>query len=83
MIQFRHPRPDRNVGTNYQYRYFTGRLGVAVQLICQRPLEAIPGNLIMIPGHSDKDRLIESDRWLPQREADHSKRHEEEQYRAD
>jgi hypothetical protein len=83
MIQFRHPRPDHGVGPNYQYRDFTARLGVAVQLICQRSLEALASNLIVIRGDSDKNRLVESDRWLPQCEADHSKRHEEKQDRAD
>lgn len=82
MIEFRHPGPDHRIGTNYQYRDLAGRPGVAVQLICQRSLKALPSDLIVIWRDTDKNRLIESDWWLPQCEADHAKRHEEKQDRA-
>jgi hypothetical protein len=36
----------------------------------------------VIWGDTDKNRLIESDWWLPQCETDHAKRHEEKQDRA-
>ena len=58
MIQFRRAGTDHRVRTDYQYRHFTARLGVAVQLICQRPLETLPTNLIMIRGNPDKHRLV-------------------------
>jgi hypothetical protein len=51
-------------------------------LVCQRSLEALPSDLIVVWGDTDQNRLIEPDWWLPQCEADHSKRHEEKQDRA-
>jgi hypothetical protein len=83
MIEFRRPGFDYRVSANDQYRDFVVRLRVAVQLIGERPLETLPGDLIMIRRDSDKDRLIESDRRLPQGEANNSERHEKEQYGAD
>lgn len=83
MIEFRRPRFDDGVGSYYQYRDLIVSLGVSIQLICQRPLEALARDLIVIRRDSDKNRLIESHRRLPQCEANDSKRHEKEQYGAD